>query len=63
MTDLKLKNSVYAVVDTVDGKIVAASENREQAREDLQFYKGGLEKTYAQKYKIAKLSVIEKFVR
>ena len=63
MTDVKLKNSVYAVVDTFSGKIIAASENRDKAREELQFYKDGIHTSMAKKYKIAKLSTIEKFIR
>lgn len=63
MESIKLKNSVYAVVDTFSGKIIAASEDRDKAREELQFYKGGIPTSVAKKYKIAKLSTVEKFIR
>lgn len=36
MTDIKLKNGVYSVVNIVTGEVVAAARNRDHARAQLQ---------------------------
>ena len=61
MKDVKLKNSVYAVVNVETGDVLAASRNREQSREELQFLKA--KESNPNALKIAKFSSVEKFVR
>ena len=61
MVDVKLKNSVYAVVNVETGVVLAASRNREQSREELQFLKS--KESNPNALKIAKFSSVEKFVR
>ena len=64
MTDIKLKNGVYSVVNIVTGEVVAAARNRDHARAQLQHAKS---KAYAKgkdpkELKLAKMEV-QKFIR
>lgn len=61
MKDVKLKNSVYAVVNVETGVVFEASRNREQAREELRYLKA--KESNPNVLKIAKFSSVEKFVR
>lgn len=61
MKDVKLKNSVYAVVNVETGDVLAASHNRDHARAQLQYIK--TKESNPNALKIAKFSSVEKFVR
>lgn len=60
MTDVKLKNGVYAVVNVVTREVVGASRNREHARAQLQHAK--LKADSPRDLKLAKME-IQKFIR
>lgn len=61
MENIKLKNSVYAVVNVDTGDVLAASRNRDHARAQLQYSK--TKESNPNALKIAKFSSVEKFVR
>lgn len=61
MENIKLKNSVYAVVNVETGDVLATSRNRDYAREQLQYIK--TKESNPNALKIAKFSSVEKFVR
>ena len=61
MKDVKLKNSVYAVVNVETGDVLATSRTRDYAREQLQYIK--TKESNPNALKIAKFSSVEKFVR
>ena len=61
MVDVKLKNSVYAVVNVETGDVMATSSNRDNARAQLQY--GKTKESNPNVLKIAKFSSVEKFVR
>lgn len=60
MTDVKLKNGVYSVVNVVTGEVVAASRSRDHARAQLQDAKSKADSP--RDLKLAKME-IQKFVR
>lgn len=60
MTDVKLKNGVYSVVNIATGEVVAASRNRDHARAQLQHAKSKADSP--RDLKLAKME-IQKFVR
>lgn len=60
MTGVKLKPSVYFVVNVVTGEVVAASRNRDHARAELQHAKSKADSP--RDLKLAKME-IQKFVR
>lgn len=61
MENIKLKNSVYAIVNVETGDVLATSRNRDYAREQLQYIK--TKESNPNALKIAKFSSVEKFVR